>query len=65
MSNPITWAIDAASAVIDLFFVESDLVEINLTEAEAAESAQLDSLATDTTNQARNDDPRPIGMRVY
>ena len=44
------WMVDsmASEDVIDLYFILSDLVDIELTEAEIYESACYDSLATAT-----------------
>ena len=62
MSGIIDWFAD----VIDSFFVESDLVDLNMTEAELCDRAAFDSLATATAKQAQEDDnPVPIGKRVF
>ena len=56
MSGMIDWIIG--------WFVESDLVDLNLTDAQRCESAQYDSMATDTVNREQDDDSVPIGKRV-
>ena len=61
------WVIDtlASEDVIDLYFILSDLVDINLTEAEITENACLDALATYTTsNEGQGDRNIPIGKLV-
>lgn len=49
--------------VIDLYFVLSDLKDINLTDAEMCESASLDSLANATVREHSGKDV-PIGKLV-
>ncbi len=65
--NFINWIIDslASSDVIDAYFIQSDLVDINLTEAELCEIACFDALATDIVNKKCKKDKRPMGKRVY
>lgn len=59
----ISWVIEAASDVIEGLFVQSDLVDINLTDAEKTETAFFDSMANNIKQD--DDDPRPMGKRVY
>ena len=49
----VNWMIDslANEDVIDLYFIMSDLVDIELTEAEICETACFDSLASATTRE--------------
>ena len=65
--NFINWIIDslASSDVIDAYFIQSDVVDINLTETEITENAALDELANETLKRARNDDSCPIGKKVH
>jgi len=57
------WIFDAANDVIDLYFVQSDLYDIDITEAERCKMAHYDSMASE--NDQPDDDPRPMGMRQY
>ena len=63
----VNWLIDsfAPEDVIDLFFVMSDLVDINLTEAEICESACFDSLASAAVREYDGDKTIPIGKQVF
>ncbi len=62
----INWVIDllASEDVIDLYFILSDLVNIDLTEAEMFESACLDSHASATARESRGESKIPIGKMV-
>ncbi len=62
----VNWAIDtlASEDVIDLYFILSDLVDINLTEAEICESACFDALASTIARDGKGDCNIPIGKRV-
>jgi len=62
----VNWVIDslASEDVIDLYFILSDLVDINLTEAEITENACFDSLASTTAREGKGDLNIPIGKRV-
>ena len=55
---------DAASDVIDAYFIQSELKEIHLTEAEQFETAFYDSLANSTVDSSRCDGV-PIGKQVW
>ena len=48
----VNWVIDslASEDVIDLYFILSDLVDINLTEEERCETAYFDALASATVS---------------
>jgi len=64
----VNWVIDslASEDLIDLYFILSDLVDLNLTEEEITDNACLDSLASNTVNGHRGDDKNiPLGKRVY
>ncbi len=50
--------------IIDLTFVLSDLVEINLTDAEIYETGMYDSLATSSVNNECVEQDTPVGKRV-
>jgi hypothetical protein len=54
----------ASEDVIDLYFVLSDLVDINLTEDEICESACFDSLASATVCEYKGDSKIPLGKQV-
>ena len=62
----VNWVIDsmASDEVIDLYFILSDLVEVNLTEKEIYESACYDSLANAAIREHRDDRKTPIGRQV-
>ena len=62
----VNWMIDslASEDVIDLYFILSDLIDINLTEAEMCESACFDSLANATVREHKGDNKIPIGKLV-
>lgn len=63
----VNWMIDslASESVIDLYFILSDLVDINLTDVEICETAALDSLASATVMDQSGDKSIPIGKQVY
>ena len=63
----VNWMIDslASEDVIDLYFILSDLVDINLTEAEMCESACFDSLASATSREYNGEKCIPIGKQVF
>ena len=51
--------------VIDLYFIMSDLVDINLTDVEMCERASLDSLASATVREYNGEKYIPIGKQVF
>ena len=63
----VNFMIDSLSGedVIDLYFIMSDLVEINLTEAEMCECASFDSLASATVREYNGEKYIPIGKQVF
>jgi len=63
----VNWVIDslASEDVIDLYFILSDLVDIDLTDAEIAESACFDALANATARDGKFDRNIPLGKQVY
>ena len=63
----VIWVIDslASEDVIDLYFILSDLVDVNLSEAEITENACLDSLASSTARESQRESNIPMGKRVY
>jgi len=63
----VNWMIDslASEDVIDLYFIMSDLVDINLTEAEKCESAFFDSLANVAAREYHGEKYIPIGKQVF
>ena len=62
----VNWMIDsfASEDVIDLYFILSDLVDINLTETEICESACFDSLASAAVCELTGDSKIPLGKQV-
>ena len=62
----VNWVIDslASEDIIDLYFILSDLVDINLTEEERCETAYFDALASATVSGQRGDSGTPIGKLV-
>jgi hypothetical protein len=64
----VNWVINslAGEDIIDLYFVLSDLKDIDITEAEATEAAYFDSMANHTAGSQGDDDSGiPMGKRVY
>ena len=61
------WLVDRfdGETVINAYFILSDLVDINLTEAEICESACFDSLANATVSEHKGDSKIPLGKQVY
>lgn len=55
----VDWFVD----VIDSFFIESNLYDVDMSEAELCERASFDSL-TDYSVQKCTDDDTPIGKQV-
>jgi hypothetical protein len=51
--------------VIDLYFIMSDLVDINLTDSELCECASFDSLASATAREYNGEKYIPIGKQVF
>jgi hypothetical protein len=66
MSTFVNWVIDtlASEDVIDLYFILSDLVDIDLSEAEICETAYFDALATATVREYGGDRSVPLGKLV-
>jgi hypothetical protein len=62
----VNWVIDslASEDVIDLYFILSDLVDIDLTAEELCETAYFDALATATVNEYNGDRAVPLGKLV-
>ena len=58
----INWVLDAASDIVDSYFVQTDLVDVEVSEEEHYETAHYDSMCQDT-GQGRPD--VPLGKRVY
>jgi len=63
----VNWVIDTLvnEDVIDLYFILSDMFEINLTDEEVTETALNDAMCNDVHRRRGDDDPRPMGKRVY
>ena len=59
MTNLLDFFVD----IIEGFFIESDLVDLNMSESELCERASFDSLAVDAVSKS-SDDETPIGKRV-
>jgi len=66
MSDIVNWFIDRlpSNDFVDVYFVLSDLVDINLTDAERCETASLDSLAAATLREHDGKNDVPIGKQV-
>ena len=66
MSAFMDWVIDtlASEDIIDLYFIVSDLIDIPLSEAELAETAFYDSMATSTVNAYQGGSGIPLGKLV-
>ena len=62
----VNWVINslAGEDIIDLYFVMSDLIDIDLTEAEIYESASYDSLASSAVNEYQGNGNIPMGKVV-
>lgn len=63
----VDWVIDtlASEDVIDLYFILSDLVDINLSEAEIYETAHYDAFASATVRESEGKKRRvPLGKLV-
>jgi hypothetical protein len=62
----VNWVINslAGEDIIDLYFILSDLVEIDLSEAEIYESASYDSLASSAVSEYQGNGNIPIGKLV-
>ena len=62
----VNWVIDtfAREDVIDLSFILTDLVDINISEAEIFESALLDFTASATVREHNRESNMPVGKRV-
>lgn len=62
----VNWVINslASEDVVDLYFILSDLVDIDLSEAEIVENACSDALAIATTSDGYKEHNIPIGKRV-
>lgn len=54
---------DAAQDVIDAYFIQTDLKDVNLSDAERSQSAHYDSMASHMVNEYTGDDT-PIGKTV-
>jgi hypothetical protein len=54
----------ASEDVIDLYFILSDLVDIELTEAEIYETAHYDAFASATVSEDRKKRKVPLGKLV-
>lgn len=66
MSTFVNWVIDslASDEVIDLYFILSDLVDIELSDAEICETAYFDALATATMQEYNGERAVPLGKLV-
>lgn len=67
MSGFINWFIDsmASEDVIDLYFILSDMVDINLTDEERCETAYFDSMASHTAGEYSANSDVPLGKQVW
>ena len=66
MSTFVNWIIDtlASEDVIDLYFILTDLVDIELSDAEICESAYFDAMATETVREQKMNRRIPLGKLV-
>jgi len=66
MSTFVNWVIDsfASDEVIDLYFILSDLVDIELSDTEICETAYFDSLATAAVREYSEERGIPLGKLV-
>lgn len=71
VENVLNWVADtfARTDIIDLYFIISDLVDIPISEAEAAQSAHYDAFASATTGaksaqQIADEKGVPLGKLV-
>jgi hypothetical protein len=62
----VNWVLDsiAGDDYLDLHFVVSDLVDINITEAEICEIAHFDSMASFSAREFNGDGKTPTGKQV-
>ena len=62
----VNWVFDtlANEDVIDLYFILSDMFEINLTEAEIYETAHYDAFASATVQENKRERKVPLGKLV-
>ena len=62
----VNWVIDtlANEDVIDLYFILSDMFEINLSEAEIYETAHYDAFASATVRENKKERKVPLGKLV-
>ena len=63
----LNWFTDtmASSDIIDLYFVVSDLKDIPISEAERAETAYYDSMASQVASNHGGDSDIPLGKLVF
>ncbi len=66
MSTFVNWVIDtlASEDVIDLYFILTDLLDIELSEAEICEGAYFDAMATETVRENKLNRKIPLGKLV-
>lgn len=55
-------AVDAANDIVDAYFIQSDLKDVYITEAESIATAHYDSMASNTSGGDKN---TPIGKQVW
>lgn len=62
----VSWVTDslASKDVIDLYFIWSDLFDVEISDAEACETAYFDTLASNTARDGNGEHNIPIGKRV-
>jgi len=63
LENVLNWILDirASDETLDLDFVETDLVDIPITNAEQIESTLFDAMVSQATDNANT----PIGKQVF
>ena len=66
MSPIFDWSIDfvASEEVIDLYFIYSDLADIEFSEAELYETAQFDAMSNSACSELNGDRHIPLGKLV-
>lgn len=53
---------DAAHDIVDLYFIQTDLKDVNITPAEKSQTAYFDAMASNTSGA---DGDIPIGKQVW
>jgi hypothetical protein len=67
MSPVFDWSFEAAASdeIIDLYFIYSDMADIELSDMELYESAQYDALTNAALGEQNREGFVPLGKQVY